>query len=508
MNKTVAQNILVKNPYDDFPGFYELDNRDKRAFAPVTREQLENRHASMFSEWNLSGKTVLDLGSCLGATGQWVLFYGAKTYTGVDAQQFYVTQSRKLLDHYKEKTNIVQASIDDFLNKNKTQYDMVVMLGVLYGYLDYYKILKAVTSICKETLIIEGIYPFPDKGNPNMPIVEILPNQGMVVANAEESYSASGSRVSPSALEIILKTMGFEPTGIHPVPKRIKNSLDNFCGDPEIKYNVRYICSFRKTETICWSLNEVFSNIEKLPVTIEKTKWDEVASKSSSILKWITPDEKPITDKQWEFNEKVAKNFQYEAKTNIPDYDRVINYTIDIANLYLSKEAKIIDIGCAVGETLKRFYKNGFKNLYGTDNSSYMLEKAYQPESSSISYIKTEIFPLDLGIFHLVTANWTLHFVKKRELFLRDIYKQLHFNGYLILTEKILQSPETAGLYKKFKFDHGLNDHYIKYKEEALKEVLDLYPLDWYLITLRKIGFRTIDIINSNIAFTTFLIKK
>ena len=230
--------------------------------------------------------------------------------------------------------------------------------------------------------------------------------------------------------------------------------------------------------------------------------------RSSPILKWMTPDKKYIVDKQWEFNEKVAKNFLYEAKTNIPDYDRVIDYTIDIANLFIPKNAKIIDIGCAVGETLKRFSNNGFNNLYGTDSSSFMLEKAYQLEDFSIHYINTESFPANLGIFYFITANWTLHFIKRRAIFLQDIYKHLHPEGYFILTEKILQSSEIAKLYKKFKFDHGLDANYIKYKEDALKEILKPYPLDWYLLTLKKIGFKSIDIINSNIAFTTFLIKK
>jgi len=498
----------MKSPYDDHPDFYELDNRDKREFAPVTREQLENRHASMFSEWNLTGKTVLDLGSCLGATGQWVLHKGAKEYTGVEAQEFYVTESRKLLGHYKNKTKIVHSSIDDFLENNKVQYDVVVMLGVLYGYLDYYKMLKAVTAICKENLIIEGIYPFPDKGDPKSSIVEIVSNSGMNVADSEENYMGIGSRVSPSALEVILKTMGFEPTGAHPVPKRVKGSLDNFCGDPATKYNVRYICSFRKTATICWSINEVFSNIEELPANVQKAKWDDLVSKSSPLLKWIAPDESPIADKQWEFDEKVAKKFEHEAKTNIPDYDRVIDYTIDIANLYIPKDAKIIDIGCALGETLKRLYQSGFKNLFGADNSSSMLENAYQPDGHEICYLQTESFPSQEGKFHLVTANWTLHFVNNREAYLGEIYKYLETGGYLILTEKILQSQEAVDLYKIFKQNQGLDDHYIKYKEEALKEVLVSYPLDWYLVTLRKIGFRSIDIINSNITFTTFLVKK
>jgi hypothetical protein len=63
-------------------------------------------------------------------------------------------------------------------------------------------------------------------------------------------------------------------------------------------------------------------------------------------------------------------------------------------------------------------------------------------------------------------------------------------------------------LYRQFKSDAGLSQEYVDYKEEALKDVLVPYPLDWYLVKLRQIGFRSVEILNARLSFVTFLARK
>ena len=62
----------------------------------------------------------------------------------------------------------------------------------------------------------------------------------------------------------------------------------------------------------------------------------------------------------WQFDESVAKRFQHEAITNIPDYERVISLCIDIVNNNYPKETKIVDVGSALGYTMDRFIQNGY----------------------------------------------------------------------------------------------------------------------------------------------------
>ncbi|THB73370.1 MAG: methyltransferase domain-containing protein [Gammaproteobacteria bacterium] len=490
---------ILKSPYDDHPGFYEYDNRKTRTLSPINKEQLENRHAAIFSEWNLKDKSVLDLGSCIGATGQWVLFHGASEYTGVEAQESYVERSRELLCHHGDKCTIVQSSIEEFLANNTRKYDVIVMLGVIYAFLNHHEILSKITEICNDIVVIEGIYPYPPVGNPKAPIIEITSQHPMVLADKEQNIRGVGARISPSALEIIMATLGFEPAGKMPIPKRIKSTLDNFCSDPQEKYFVRYLSIFRNSENICRLLTDELTAPSENP---DIQEWRELDKN----LPYVEPTKSIVTEKQWEFNEEVANSFENEAVNNIPDYERVINTSINFAEQFVDKNEKVIDVGCALGETLKKFIEAGYTDLYGVDSSAAMLAKAYV--DNKIKYIQSNDFPSEQGPFGLITANWTIHFIKQRYEYLENMYKSLKVGGYLILTDKMQLSPEVDAMYRRFKRDRGLSQEYIEYKEEALKEVLVSYPLDWYQVKLREIGFRSVEIINANLSFTTILAKK
>ena len=72
--------------FTQFPEFVAQDSRKDRGFSPVTIETLDNRHLVTTPKWLVEDMTVLDLGSCLGATGHWSLSQECKHYTGVEVQ--------------------------------------------------------------------------------------------------------------------------------------------------------------------------------------------------------------------------------------------------------------------------------------------------------------------------------------------------------------------------------------------------------------------------------------
>lgn len=118
--------------------------------------------------------------------------------------------------------------------------------------------------------------------------------------------------------------------------------------------------------------------------------------------------------------------------------------------------------------------------------------------------VHAERFPSELGPFALVLANWTLHFVKERRPYLQEIASSLRPGGFLVLTEKVISSSFTRRLYHDFKRHHGVSDEAIEAKDEAVKDVLVTYPLEWYLVTLRELGFMSVEIIGAHYSFVTF----
>jgi hypothetical protein len=218
---------------------------------------------------------------------------------------------------------------------------------------------------------------------------------------------------------------------------------------------------------------------------------------TKTIQEVINNDTK-ISSNGWIFDKSVAERFQNEADTNIPSYYTVIDKCLQFANKYLQKNDKIIDVGSALGYTMGKFIDSGFTNVFGVDNSPAMNEGNKYP------VICSDKLPEDR--YNLVLMNWTLHFIQDKITYLSDIYNKLD-NGYLILTDKTSQSEIVKDLYYDFKRSKGVSDTYIKEKEKSLVGVMHSLPVDWYLKSLRDIGFK-VDILHSDMGFTTFLCRK
>lgn len=205
----------------------------------------------------------------------------------------------------------------------------------------------------------------------------------------------------------------------------------------------------------------------------------------------------------WKFDESVADRFQYEAITNIPDYERVIDMCIEIAEQRCNKGSTIVDIGSALGYTIDKFNTHGYPYVYGIESSQAMINN-----SKHRAYVKlSETFPTELHP-DFVMANWTLHFINERKRYIQDVYNSLSINGTFILSDKTKQTDAVRELYYDFKRSNGVTDEYIYEKEQKLKGYMNLMPVDWYLDTLAEVGFKNIQIINARFGFVTFYCEK
>lgn len=481
--------------FEQEPRFVDLDNRKNRKTYQISNELLEKKHKAIFNNIDLSNKTVLDIGSCLGASGFWCLKNGAKHYTGIEVQNNYCELSNMILhDHFdNEKFLIINDDALSFIKQSSIKYDIVIACGVIYAFLDIFEILREISSISNDVLIIESFYPTNMKHK--MDSIIQIKNGMMNLSDIDAGTVADVSFPSPIAIYKILKKNGFILNREITVDK-IHDVFDVYNTMVKINdFNLsrRFILEFKRT-----NIYELDCSQQLIDKKYNKESYINVENKYGDLL----DDNK----NKWSFEDPlIVKSFQKIAHTNIPNYEKVIDKCISLAKKYLDKNAKIIDVGSSLNYTLLKFYNSGYKNLYGVEKSKEMIQNAVK--IPNIDIINSEVFPKNES-FDMIIANWVLHFIDDRRKYLSDIFNSLNDNGIFILSEKIHTDNNIIDLYHDFKRSMGVTEEEIKNKHNMLKGVLVTYPLEWYIDVLREIGFKDLTIIDSEFCFVTILAKK
>lgn len=499
-----APYVSNRLPFEDFPGFYTDDNRQWREANPITKATLEAKMQVLLPASLVRDRSILDLGSCLGAAGQWALYYGAQSYVGVEVQAAYAARARELLAHWDGKARILQTDIRSFLQESADQsFDIVVAAGVIYHFIDPEAIVRELCRVAKQAVVVESNHPKCVRNgtlSARALVTEYVFNQDVNLSETNESLCGVSACSTIAALDVFFRLNNFAkkedtlsyPLGVHTLAYADRRyGIDNV----PMRYAVQY---FRKQETKpLKTLEENLPRREGIrkswttdPIHVEKaTKNREAAAPLSAGVK------------KWCFDESVATSFAKIAETSIPNYQRVIQKTIEVIRKRAYQNPKIIDVGSAIGTTLERLYGSGFTNLYGVDNSRAMLDRSF----NKAVLINSSTFPVEHGKFHVVIANWVLHFINNRADYLKSIKASLTDDGILILSEKIESSAFAHSLYHDFKRNNGLTEEEISEKQKRLAGVLTTYPLAWYFDTLHDLGFRSVDVIDAHYAFVTLV---
>lgn len=479
--------------FEEYDEFVTNDVRRTRGTTQVNAESLTKRCEALLPKWLVEGKTILDLGHCLGAFGHWALANGAKHYTGIDIQKSFCDKSQELLsEHWSDADfRIEQAETLQYLKDTPDQtYDIVIASGIIHCYVNAIGFIEEMSRVAKHFVIIETQEADESAGIPTIQF-KIF---NMVSDTVGKPYAGWSSAVGYNAMRAVMGENGFELHGDRIYPQKIENSHDAYNDD--IKINVsevyaapkRYMVRYRRTR------KKITSSLQyNVQHNVQRENPAYVHANQSTVIK--TP--------KWEFDTSVAKRFQDEANTNIPDYERVIDLCIQIAKRRHNPESHIIDVGSALGHTIERFIDSGFINVYGVESSKAMIENSAYSSCVTLS----ETFPEGLTT-DFVMANWTLHFVNERKQYIQDIYNSLSLNGTFILSDKTPQSDTVKELYYDFKRANGISNEYIYEKEKKLQGYMNLLPIDWYLDTLKEVGFSNVQIINSRFGFVTFYCEK
>ncbi len=359
--------------------------------------------------------------------------------------------------------------------------------------------------IAKEAVVIETNYPpsiRTKKLPPHAAITEYIYEQEVNLAGENESLLGISATSSLRAMDLMFGLQGFEKDKQKlDFPKN--KSMLNYGGEEsfDLKIPLRLAACYMKNNSI--KMKSLEDNLPQRKGF--RRSWEHHYSSKVRTLERNKIFRQSV-DKidSWRFDENVANQFLEIAEREIPDYQRVIDKTLQVINKCDFHSPKIIDVGSAIGETLKRLHDEGYRNLYGVDNSRAMLDQSF----NKATLIYSEEFPIDSGPFDVVIANWVLHFIDQRDEYLQTLKSALSHNGILILTEKVTSSSLTHSLYDEFKRKNGMTDSEIDKKRNRLKGVLTTRSLSWYLRALSEAGFNSVEIINANSVFITFLIQQ
>lgn len=268
----VFSKILKKQDYfANAPEFISRDNRTMRSFNTITMEQMTKRHRALFPDELVKGKTVLDLGCCLGATGYWCLSAGASKFVGVETQKVYAETGAALLSKHfpTDKARMIHSSIEDFLDTNEEHFDIVSILGVIYAFVDYYSLLKKIAAIAKKSVVIESVYHYTGDLGVDFCGVQFKADQGMSLADEFAYLRGKGTRISPNGLRFVMENFGFKSEGLI-YPEKILQTRDVFNVKFPTTESDKYLMIFNRVDGLkTKSLSEDLSSAKEG----KKTQW-------------------------------------------------------------------------------------------------------------------------------------------------------------------------------------------------------------------------------------------
>ncbi len=504
----VTEDIVLKKelPFDGHPVFYREDNRRKRSFNPVGKAFLETKFGVLLPESLVRGKKILDLGSCYGAAGQWVLWYGAESYTGIEVQQNYVIQSRQMLSHWKDRAEIVHQDVTSYLLEAADRsFDIVLIAGMLYHFVDTKRILDQACRISKQQVVVETNYP-PGTRSGKLPIdaaiTEYVTDQEVNLDNGDQSMLGVSATTSMSALDILFRLNGFAkkenklsfPLGPDTV---VYDESVLGTSDLQVRFAVRYFRDEKQKPLTTLESNLPEQSGKKrswINDPVAQARTEEFQTQSQALRSTAAPG-------QWKFDAQIAEVFDGIARREIPDYLRVIDLCVRVIGKGKLKQPKVIDVGSATGETLRQLHQAGYRAIYGVESSADMIAKSFD----RATIINSEHFPEEHAPFDYVLCNWTLHFIHNPLAYLEAIKRSMIPGGILILSDKVSSSECTHDLYYDYKRAKGVTEAEIAKKAQQIAGVLVTYPFTWYLNALKNAGFEQIEIVNANTAFVTFM---
>ncbi len=139
--------------------------------------------------------------------------------------------------------------------------------------------------------------------------------------------------------------------------------------------------------------------------------------------------------------------------------------------LPVDKQARILDLGCGIGDFLYHLRNKGYTNFYGVDISSQQVEYCRQHVSDRVELADGRNFLADKkGVYDLISAHDVMEHIPKQELlpYLELVRDALKVGGIFIMRVPNMSNP--LGL------DARYNDftHEVGFTGKSIEQVLGI----------------------------------
>ena len=197
--------------FDEFNRFYATSGTGS---SPA---RLNKRHYLMIqaNKEHFPGARVLDLGSHDGRWSFAAIKAGAAHVTGVEPRAHLVSNARDSFLHYgvpNDQYSFVEADAFEFLGKCRSDYVVVLCLGVLYHTWRHVDLLGSISGLSPRAIIIDT----QTMANPGsqLPVIEyfaeVIDQEGNAVADASiRKGRVVVARPSKESLILLLRHFGY-----------------------------------------------------------------------------------------------------------------------------------------------------------------------------------------------------------------------------------------------------------------------------------------------------------
>ncbi len=117
----------------------------------------------------------------------------------------------------------------------------------------------------------------------------------------------------------------------------------------------------------------------------------------------------------------------------------------------LTKQSKVLDLGCGMGATASYLYENYGINVVGIDPSPKLLgmAKAKNPFATFVLG-KGESLPFEKESFECVIAECTLSLMNALHVSLKEVHRVLKKGGWFVITDVYAKNPEALKAMENF----------------------------------------------------------